>query len=75
MPKKRTSTVARHLREAREAIGLSQADLARSSGITVTTISRTECATTTPSLTTLEALAAGLGLDVTQLLNGGSRQP
>jgi transcriptional regulator with XRE-family HTH domain len=65
------SDVARRVREARLAAGLSQSGLAVVSGVTTTTISRTECESTTPGLHTLEKLARGLGMELAQLLNGG----
>ena len=65
-----SSTIGRRVRSAREGLELSQWDLAKRSGVTTTTISRTECGSITPKLPTLERIATGLGCRVTDLLNG-----
>jgi transcriptional regulator with XRE-family HTH domain len=70
MPK-RESPIGRNVRLFRHEKGLSQHGLAVKSDVPVTTISRTELGATIPNLATLEAIAAGLGVTVAQLLNGG----
>jgi transcriptional regulator with XRE-family HTH domain len=73
--KNEPSAVARHIREARQARHWSQWELAIKSGITTTTISRTECSTTMPKLPTLEKIAQGFGCTVTDLLDGDGDDP
>jgi transcriptional regulator with XRE-family HTH domain len=62
--------LARHIRQAREAAGMSQFELAVASKVTSTTISRIECDATKPLLPTLEKLAHGLGVELGTLFNG-----
>lgn len=61
---RRAHVVAREVRVARLAKGLSQAALARRAGTTQSAISRLELGDTPPSLRTLARLGEALGLEV-----------
>lgn len=70
--------VSRNLRRYRIAADLTQAKLALNAGVTVETVARLErvvrgakSANANPSLETLERLATSLGLEVSDLLEGG----
>jgi len=66
----RNSTIqfARSLREHRERIGLSQEELADRAGLHRTFISQVERGLKSPSLNSLAAIAAALGLKLHKLL-------
>lgn len=60
--------LAKKLRAAREAAGLSQGDLAERSGVPSVNISRFENDHKTPTISTLLKLATALGVEVADLL-------
>ena len=62
--------IAKQVREYRNALSISAADLALRTGLSKAMISRIESATTSSSLTTLQRLAEGLGIPVTALFRG-----
>lgn len=62
--------IATQVRRARNAAGMSAADLAARTGLSKGMISRIESATTSSSLTTLARIAEGLGVPVTALFRG-----
>ncbi|HWE69792.1 MAG TPA: XRE family transcriptional regulator [Acidimicrobiales bacterium] len=62
--------IANHVRNRRQAIGLTVAQLAESSGISKGMLSKIENAQTSPSLATIERLAAALDMPVTSLFRG-----
>lgn len=71
-------TLARRLHERRTAAGMTQAELATRSGVTVETVARIEralrsrdSANTNPSLETMYRLAGSLGATVSDLLSEG----
>ena len=72
-----TTMLGRLLREAREAVGLSQADLARRSGISQGRVSGFESGyeRDIPRETTILALATAIGCDPTPLLVAAGRIP
>lgn len=61
------------LRDAREARGMTQLQLATSLGVTAARVSHLECATfqTLPSVRTVRRLADALGVDWLTLIDGG----
>jgi len=61
--------IARNLRKLRAEAGLSQTGLARLSSVGRPVISRIENKQTDIQLTTLQKLARGLQIDVTELLD------
>jgi transcriptional regulator with XRE-family HTH domain len=62
--------IANHVRSRRLAIGLNVGQLAERSGISKGMLSKIENAQTSPSLSTLERLAAALDMPVTSLFRG-----
>lgn len=60
--------LAKKLRDAREAAGLSQAEVAERSGVHTVSISRFESDLRTPSISTLIKLADAIGVEVADLL-------
>jgi transcriptional regulator with XRE-family HTH domain len=62
--------IANHVRNRRQAIGLTVAQLAESTGISKGMLSKIENAQTSPSLATIERLAAALDMPVTSLFRG-----
>lgn len=52
------------LKERRQALGISQVDLAEMAGIGIATVKSIECGKANPSLRTVEALAEVLGLEL-----------
>ncbi len=62
--------IAERVRQYRLAAGLSAAEFANRTGLSKAMVSRIEQATTSSSLTTLQRLAAGLGVPVTALFRG-----
>jgi transcriptional regulator with XRE-family HTH domain len=65
-----TRVIANHVRSRRQEIGLNLGQLAERSGISKGMASKIENAVTSPSLTTLERLAAALDMPVTSLFRG-----
>jgi len=61
-------TPGQRLREAREAAGLSRAQLAHQSGVAARTIARVELENRLPRVERLQALARALGVTTTELL-------
>ncbi len=57
---RKTNPIAAHLRERRFELGLTQQEVADAAGTSHTAISRLESGTHTPSLTTLQKIAAVL---------------
>ena len=66
--------IGNHVRSRRKAIGLSVATLAQRSEISKGMLSKIENAQTSPSLATLERLAAALEMPVTSLFRGLSEE-
>lgn len=64
------ATLGRRLRELRLAAGLTQAELARRTGIHRPNIARVEAGRHTPSLETLARLAQAIGISTTRVLSG-----
>jgi transcriptional regulator with XRE-family HTH domain len=62
--------IANHVRNRRQAIGLTVAQLAELTGISKGMLSKIENAQTSPSLATIERLAAALDMPVTSLFRG-----
>src|SRR4051812_3414120 len=62
------SSVAETLRRVRTARGLSVSDLARASGVAKATLSGLESGSANPTLETLWALAAALGVSLGELV-------
>jgi transcriptional regulator with XRE-family HTH domain len=62
--------IANHVRNRRQAIGLTVGQLADLSGISKGMLSKIENAQTSPSLATVERLAAALDMPVTSLFRG-----
>jgi transcriptional regulator with XRE-family HTH domain len=67
--------IGRHVREAREAIGLKQQELADEVGVTSQHISRVELDLTPPSAQTLLRLGQRLGVTTDYLLTGRETAP
>lgn len=67
--------IGRHVREAREAIGLKQQELADEVGVTSQHISRVELDLTPPSAATLLRLGQRLGVTTDYLLTGREVAP
>jgi transcriptional regulator with XRE-family HTH domain len=63
-------TVAANLRDARKRAGLSQAELARRSGVDIQTISRIERSLSDTVIPKLDALSIALGIPLVRLLTG-----
>ncbi len=59
------------LRQIRETQGLSQRALAKAAGITQAALFRLESGETDPRLSTLRALAKGLGVTVAEIIGEG----
>ena len=68
-------TLATNIRRLRRLRNLSSAQLARSASIGLATLSGLERGTGNPTLDTLQNLSATLGIPVTELLDGATRQP
>lgn len=66
--------IANHVRQRRQEIGLNVGQLAERSGISKGMLSKIENAQTSPSLSTLERLAAALDMPVTSLFRGLSEE-
>jgi ribosome-binding protein aMBF1 (putative translation factor) len=64
--------VGEQVREAREAAGLSQRELARRMGTSQAAVARLEAGGTGATLTTLQRVAAALGLKITVELSAAS---
>jgi transcriptional regulator with XRE-family HTH domain len=62
--------LGQRLRELRQTAGLTQAELARRTGIHRPNIARVEAGRHTPSLETLARLAAAIGVPTTRVLAG-----
>lgn len=56
------------LRDAREAAGLTREQLATQAQTSISTVARMELSNHTPSFRTLEAIAAVLGIPVTEIV-------
>ncbi len=67
--------VGKQIRAIREAKGLSQGDIEKSSGLLRSYISRVEGGYTAPSLATLEKFAKALGVETYQLLFSRQGRP
>ena len=65
--------VGRNLRRERERAAMTRQDLCRASGVAVSTIQRLESGESDPRLTSLIALASGLGVPLEALLAGWQR--
>ncbi|MEO9901698.1 helix-turn-helix domain-containing protein [Nisaea sp.] len=59
--------IGREVREFRKALGITVADLATSTGLSVGMLSKIENGAISPSLTTLQAVARALGVPITDL--------
>lgn len=59
--------IGRAVREFRKALGITVADLATSTGLSVGMLSKIENGAISPSLTTLQAVARALGMPITDL--------
>jgi transcriptional regulator with XRE-family HTH domain len=55
--------------EVRRAKGMTQEQLANASGVHRVTIARFECGTVTPKLSTVERLAAALGVPIDEIID------
>lgn len=64
------AAIARNVRQLRQQLGLSVADMAARVGISKAMMSKIENAQTSPSLSTLALLAKGLDVPVTSLFRG-----
>ncbi|WP_328362091.1 XRE family transcriptional regulator [Mycobacterium sp. NBC_00419] len=64
------AAIARNVRQLRQQLGLSVADMAARVGISKAMMSKIENAQTSPSLSTLALLARGLDVPVTSLFRG-----
>ena len=73
MARRGRQTLGRHLRELRQAAGLTQGQLAERSGIGRVTLVRIERGEQSPRFSTLSAMAGVLGLPVDDILLGGDR--
>lgn len=60
--------IGREVRTIRKQLGITVADLADSSGLSVGMLSKIENGLTSPSLTTLQALSHALGVPISQML-------
>lgn len=60
------------IRMAREAMGLSQSELAEMIGLSIESVSRAERGTTLPTALTLLKMCDALGLDLEHLVRGGA---
>jgi len=69
-PSQLTWVIANHVRSRRREIGLNVGQLAERSGISKGMLSKIENAQTSPSLSTIERLAAALDMPVTSLFRG-----
>jgi transcriptional regulator with XRE-family HTH domain len=67
--------IARNVREARQAVGLSQTMLAKGASLKSTQISAIERGDKIPQLRTLVRVAGSLGVDASLLLDGIRWQP
>lgn len=72
--------LAGELRRRREALGMTQAELAAGAGVTVETVARLErvlrgrpSANANPSVETLDSIAVAMGCHITELLGAGRR--
>ena len=73
MARQGRETLGRHLRELRQAAGLTQGQLAERSGIGRVTLVRIERGEQSPRFNTLSAIARALGLPVDDILLGARR--
>lgn len=64
------STIAQRVREYRQGLGMTMAQLAEDASLSKGMLSKIERAQTSPSLATLASLAAALGVPVTALFRG-----
>ncbi len=75
---KRTNLVdnlAKHMRDRRRALGITQEQLAEKSGLSTNYVARLEIADKTPSVGTLIVLSEALGVEVSELLAGDKERP
>jgi len=72
IPEGQEATVARRLKEAREAIGLSRSKLAKATGIPMKTIEKYEYGHSEPTLTRLNQIGRELKVDPRWLMDGES---
>jgi transcriptional regulator with XRE-family HTH domain len=63
------------LQSLREAVGMSQYQLAKRTGLTRQTLSRLEMGVSVPSWPTVQLLAAALGVDCTSFLDPSVKPP
>jgi transcriptional regulator with XRE-family HTH domain len=69
-PKLASAAFGRRLKELRRNAGVSQDDLARAADVHPTMVGRLERGSREPRLTTVLRLAAGLGVEPGELVNG-----
>jgi XRE family transcriptional regulator, fatty acid utilization regulator len=73
MVERRLPTVARRITELRLAAGMTQQELAVKAGLSISNLSQIEQGKRKdPRISTVSALAAALGVDVTELLRESS---
>ena len=60
--------------QLRSEAGLTQAELAEKSNLSIDTISRIERGDRAPSFESLERIAAALGIDIVQIVNFGGKE-
>lgn len=60
--------IAEILKERRQALGISQVDLAEMAGVGIATVKSMECGKANPSVRTLESIAEVLGLELSLTL-------
>jgi transcriptional regulator with XRE-family HTH domain len=65
------AAVGDRVREWREALGQSRAELARSAGISVSYLGKVERGSAAATITTMQAIAAALGASAWELLDVG----
>jgi transcriptional regulator with XRE-family HTH domain len=68
-------TFARRLAELREAVGLSQYEVAKRAGLTRQTLSRLEMGESVPTWPTVQLLARVLGVDCTAFIDPSLQPP
>jgi transcriptional regulator with XRE-family HTH domain len=67
--------LAKHMRDRRRALGITQEQLAEKSGLSTNYIARLEIADKTPSFATLILLSEALEVEVSELLAGDKERP
>ncbi|MCE5313987.1 MAG: helix-turn-helix transcriptional regulator [Armatimonadota bacterium] len=69
------NNLAKHMRDRRRALGITQEQLAEKSGLSTNYVARLEIADKTPSFATLIALSEALQVDASELLAGDCNRP